>query len=300
MHFVEGRIWPAMFTPLDESGALNLEAVDRLVELFAGQQLGGLFVAGSTGQGVLLSPEERRQVSERAVRAAAGRIPIMVHVGSTRTEEAISLARHAAEIGADAVSSVPPIYYPLDAKTAFAHYHQIGAATDLPFFPYHASFLHQALPAAKDYAGRLLEIPNIAGMKFTDRDLYLMEVVHAHCGGRLKILSGADELLCQAALSGAVGAIGTFYNLWGPACQRVRQALVAGDFERGRRFMITFARVIDEILSAGSMWSFHRASMRLKYDIDVGPPRAPLGLVETEWPPADVERLVSEVDAAAE
>ncbi len=299
MHFTPGRVWPAMFTPLDESRGLNLDTIDRLVELFVEQQLGGLFVAGSTGQGVLLSPEERQQVAQRAVRAAAGRIPIMVHVGSTRTDEAISLARHAAEIGADAVSSVPPIYYPLDAKTALAHYHKIGEATDLPFFPYHASFLHQALPAAKDYAQRLLEIPNIAGMKFTDRDLYLMELVHAHSGGRLKILSGADELMCHAALSGAVGAIGTFYNLWGPACQRVRQAFVAGGFERARRFMITFGRVIDEILSAGSMWSFHRASMRLKYDIDIGPPRAPLGLAEREWPPAGVEGLVSEVDDAA-
>ena len=65
MEFKEGRVWPAMFTPLDDDGAPRLDVIDRLVEVFAEQQLGGLYVLGSTGQGILLSVDERRQVAEQ-------------------------------------------------------------------------------------------------------------------------------------------------------------------------------------------------------------------------------------------
>jgi len=156
MNFTEGRVWPAMLTPLDESGIPCREATERLVEVLVEQGLGGLFVLGSTGQGVLLSASERKQVAEWIVQTAAGRTPIMVHVGATTTDVAIDLARHAEQIGADAVSTVPPIYYPVDTATTLEHYRRIGAATGLPFFPYHAFFLQQSLPSAHEYAERLL------------------------------------------------------------------------------------------------------------------------------------------------
>jgi N-acetylneuraminate lyase len=300
MQFVEGRVWPALLTPLTEQGEPNLEVLDQLVGLMADQQLGGLFVLGSTGQGVLLNPDQRRSVAERAVRAAEGRIPVMIHVGSVATDDAVALARHAAQVGAQAVSSVPPIYYPLRVEATFEHYRRIGSATDLPFYPYHAMFLRQSLPSAKDYAARLLEIPHIAGMKFTDHDLYQMGLIHQYAGSELKILSGADELLCHAALSGAVGAIGTFYNEWGPACQRAREACWGGDLQKGLHFMGVFQRVIDRLLSSGSMWSFHRSAMQAKYGLDIGPPKAPLGLGESPWSEEEVAQLLDAVDAAAE
>ena len=299
LDFVAGRVWPAMLTPLDGDGRPNREVTQRLADILVQQQLGGLFVLGSTGQGVLFSTEERKQVAEWIVEAVDHRLPVMVHVGATTTDEAIALARHAEQIGADAVSSVPPIYYPLSAEAVLAHYTRIGQATDLPFFPYHASFLPQSLPSAHEYAERLLEIPNIGGMKFTDHDLYQMELIHAYSGGQLHIFSGADELLCHAALSGAVGAIGTFYNQWGEACQRVRQALVAGEFEHARAFMIRFGWVIDTILRSGGIWQFHRVSLQMKYGLDIGAPRAPLGLNERQWKEPEVEALLDQVEDAA-
>lgn len=299
MLFVEGRVWPALLTPLTESGEPNLPVIDRLVDLFVEQQLGGLFVLGSTGQGVLLNLDERRAVAERVVRAAQGRLHVMVHVGAVATQDSIELAKHAEKIGATSVSSVPPIYYPARADVVFEHYRRIGSSTGLPFFPYHASFLAQSLPAARIYAERLLEIPNIAGMKFTDHDLYTMGLLHSYTAGKIKILSGADELVCHAVLSGAVGAIGTFYNQWGESCQKARQAMEAGNVEGAKRFMLAFQKAVDEILSSGAMWSFHRASMQRKFDLDIGPPRAPLGTTEKPWNERDVVRLIALVDEAA-
>ncbi len=289
-------LWPAMLTPLDESGQPALGETEKLVELFVQQKLDGLYVLGSTGQGPLLSVSQRQAVAECVVRTAAGRIPVMLHVGAVSTEDSVALARHASRIGADALSSVGPSYYRAGADAVFEHYRQIGAAGELPFFVYHLSIVNTLSLGGRDYVDRLLKLPNIAGMKFTERDLYQLGLICAYAGDRLKVFSGADEVLCHAALTGACGAIGTFYNVWGPACQAARLAFVNGSVEAGRRFMTAFQVALDEILSSQSTWTFLRAAMRMKYRIDIGPCRSPLGVTDQPWKESDVERLLATVD----
>jgi N-acetylneuraminate lyase len=294
-----GGIWPAMLTPLDDAGDPDPQQIERLVELFVRQELGGLYILGSTGQWPLLHLDQRRAAAERVVKATAGRIPVMVHVGAVATDDAVILARHAARIGAHAVSAVTPIYYSATPEVVFEHYRRIGAATDLPLFVYHLSSVNQIALDARDYAERVLALPHIGGMKITDRDLYQFGLIHTVAGDRLRLFSGADELLCHAALSGAIGAIGTFYNLWGPACQAARRAFVGGSFEAGRRFMLTFQSVIGQVIHSQSVWTFLRSAMRLKSRIEIGAPKAPLGMLEQPWPDVEVERLIALVDEAA-
>lgn len=293
-----GGVWPALLTPLDKSGVPCDQALEQLVELFVKQKLGGLYVIGSTGQWPLLSLEHRRKVLERVVKVAAGRIPIMAHVGAVATEDAVGLARHAASVGADAVSSVTPIYYQASADVMFEHYRQIGSASDLPLFVYHLSTVNPVSLEAGDYVERILALPHIAGMKITDRDLFQFGLMHTHSRGRLQLFSGADELLCHAALSGSMGAIGTFYNLWGPACAQARERFIAGDFEQTRKFMLVFQDAIGQVVRSGSVWTFLRAAMLHKYKIDVGMPRPPLGSLDRPWSDADVARIVAMVDEA--
>jgi N-acetylneuraminate lyase len=294
-----GGIWPALVTPLTPSGDPNHEAIERLVELCVRQRLGGLFILGSTGQWLLLTPNERQAIAERVVKAAAGRIPVMVHVGATTTDDAIALARHAARVGADAVSCLAPIYYPLTPDAIFEHYRRVAEATDLPFFAYHLSTANQLRIGPREYAERLLALPNIAGMKFTEGDLATLGLLHAHSGGRLVILVGADELFCHASLSGAAGAVGTFFNVWGAECQAAWQAAVSGEMDVSRRFMLGLQEVLSEACRPGRMWSFLRSAIRIKHQIDIGLPRAPVGLLAEKWADADVEQLLGRVALAA-
>ncbi len=287
-----GGVWPAMLTPMTAEGEPALDVVEQLTDLFVRQGLDGLYVTGSTGQWPLLSPAERRAILERVVRTAAGRIHVMVHVGAVATADAVALARHAARVGADAVSAVAPIYYGYPADVVFEYYRQIGAAAELPLFVYQLAPVNQVRLSAREYVDRLLVLPHIGGMKYTDHDLYTLGLIHAHAGNRLQLFSGADELLCQAVLCGAAGAIGTFYNLWGPACRHARQAFASGSVETGRAFMLRFQGAIAQVLASGSLWSFLRAALRLKYRIDVGMPRPPLGSLDAPWPDAEVERLL--------
>lgn len=289
-------VWPALLTPLDEAGQPKMGEVEKLVELFVRQGLGGLYILGSTGQWPLLTLDQRRAVAERVVNTAAGRIPVMVHVGAVATDDAVALAKHAQKIGADAVSAVTPIYYAAPADVVFEHYRRIGAATDLPLFIYHLSSVTQTSLDPREYAERILALPHIGGMKITDRDLYMFGLIHAFSEGRLQLFSGADEVMCQATVSGAIGAIGTFYNLWGPACQKARAAFVAGDFPAGQRFMLAFQKAIAEVLRSNAVWTFLRSAMRISYQIDIGMPRAPLATTEKDWNDRDVERLIASVE----
>src|SRR3569623_1791328 len=289
-------LWPAMLTPRDGNGEPNLPVVEQLVEWCVREGLDGLYLLGSTGQWPLLNLDQRRAVAERAVRTAAGRIKTMIHVGAVATEDAAALARHARSIGADAISCVAPIYYSASADATFEHYRRIGEAGELPLFVYHLSQVNQLALAARDYVERLLKLPHIAGMKITDRDLYQFGLIHAYGGERLQLFSGADELLCHAVLCGSIGAIGTFYNVWGRACKKARQEFAAGAIETGRRFMLVFQQAIHEVLRSQGVWSFLRGAKLLKSGIDVGMPRPPLGALDAPWRDDELRRVMHMVD----
>jgi N-acetylneuraminate lyase len=269
-----------------------------MTELFVSQGLGGIYLTGSTGQWPLLTVEERIAITDCVIKAAAGRIPVMVHVGAATTADATALARHAARAGADAVSAVTPIYYGYSADAVFEYYRAIGSATNLPLYLYHLSGVSQVAIGSQEYTQRLLAVPNITGMKITDRDLYTFGLINAFTGGRLQLFSGADEVMCHAILCGAIGAIGTFYNVWGPVCQRARAACADGDVKTGQSFMLRFQSAIARILASGSMWTFLRTAMRLKYGLDIGKPRPPLGATEPPIPEDEVKRLIEQVDSA--
>src|SRR5690606_18285203 len=139
--------------------------------------------------------------------------------------------------------------------------------TDLPFFPYQLGD-HSIPGDLLSFIVQLLEIPHVAGMKLTTNQLVEIGAIHNFANGRLRLFSGADELFCHASLCGTVGAIGTFYNLWGVSCKHVLNEFRNGNFELGRHFMLNFQDVIRQVLP--NIWTFMRSAMRMKYNIDIG------------------------------
>ena len=130
---------PAVFTPLDSAGKLNLEVVGPVTDRLVSEGVAGLYICGSTGEGPLLSREERLATAEAYIQAAAGRIPAVVQVGHHSIREAQLLAEHAQAQGADAISAIPPAYFkPASLEILVASLAEIArAAPELPFFYYH-------------------------------------------------------------------------------------------------------------------------------------------------------------------
>ena len=112
----------AAVTPLREGGAgVDADAIGDLVDFYVRSGLDGLLALGTTGEGILLSVEERRDVAERFLSTAAHRIPIIVHCGAQTTRDTIVLAEHAARNGAAGVAVIPPPYFALDADSIWRH-----------------------------------------------------------------------------------------------------------------------------------------------------------------------------------
>jgi N-acetylneuraminate lyase len=287
-------LWPAMVTPVLESGEPAYEEIEKLVEIFISQQLDGLYILGSTGQGLLFTEEQRKKATEVVSKTSAGRIPVIVHVGSLTTAESIRLAQHAEKCGVDGISSVPPIYYTGNADTAIEHYSRIAESTSLPFFPYQLG--DNSIPGdVHSFIERLLEIPNITGMKLTTNQLLNISSVHNQAGDRLKLFSGSDELFCHATLCGSVGAIGTFYNIWGVACKHVMSEFVNGNYRLGKEFMLAFQEVIQLVLP--NAWTFLRKAMLLKYNIEIGQTKGPLGNSQKGWQDDQVKEILEKIES---
>lgn len=283
-------VWPALFTPVHEDGKVNTAELEKLVELMIEQELDGIYLLGSTGQGFLFSEEERKEIAARTIGFVGGRVPVIVQVGALNTEESVRLAKHAADHGADGISSVGPIYYAPSTEMAITHYRRIASATDLPFFPYQIGGA-----ASKEVIYKLLEMPQVLGMKLTTGQLLEIGGIRNLCGDKWQLFSGADELMCQAAVSGADGAIGSFYNMFGPTCKHVRTQFMNGRVTEGRDFMLTFQRFIETILPY--VWPFIDRGMLLKYNIKIGPAKPPLVNPPLPWSDAEIVEMMEKVDS---
>ena len=290
-------LWPAMFTPIFENGEPAYEEIEKLVQLFISQEMDGLYILGSTGQGILFTENQRKKVTEVVSKVASKQIPVIVQVGALTTAESIRLAKHAEKCGVDGISSVGPIYYSGNADTALEHYSRIARSTSLPFFPYQLG--DDSIPGdMNSFIDRLLEIPNVTGMKLTTNQLIEISTLHNYAGEDLKLFSGSDELFCHATLCGTVGAIGSFYNIWGVCCKQIMTEFKNGNYQLGKEFMLSFQKMIKLVLP--NAWTFFRKAMLLKYNIDIGTPIGPLGNSQKEWQDKQVLAIIEQIDFFAQ
>lgn len=125
---IPGGVYTALISPCDASGALDLGAIQALIDFQATTGVSGLFVLGTAGGGPLLERDERRAAARTILEAAQGRLFVIVHVGAVPTTLAVALATEAAELGAPAIAAVPPVYYGPDFRSVRRYYEAIAAA----------------------------------------------------------------------------------------------------------------------------------------------------------------------------
>jgi N-acetylneuraminate lyase len=279
---IEGMV-AAVYTPMNESGSLNLKVVPDIVNRLIRQEVKGIFVCGTTGEGTSLSSEERKILAEAFVKAAGKRIFVLVHVGHNSIVEAKGLAAHAQKIGADYISSLPPMYFKINSIPVLVNClaEIASAAAELPFYYYNIPVLSGVSLDMLEFLKQAEQaIPTLAGIKYTTPLLYEYQECLNYKDNKYDILYGTDEMLLSALAVGAKGYIGSTYNLMAPLYNKMKESFDKGDLSSAKNLQFRSVEIVRVLVKYGGLPA-QKAIMKL-LGIDCGPLRLPLQTLQIE------------------
>ena len=267
----------AVVTPMDTTGELNLEVVPKVVDHLEKKGITGIYITGSTGEGMSLTDEERRAVAEAYVLAAKGRMKSLVQVGHNSLKASAELAGHAEAIGADAVSATPTGYFKVSGEEELVEglLPIVEAAPKTPFYYYHIPFLSGVTLDPMKLTDRAMDrLPTFCGIKYSDgATLYNLPLLEKE-GPGLEFLAGSDEAYLMSVAQGFRAAVGSTYNYAAPLYDNVRAALSVGDFERAQMWQKRALEMIE--LMFGTCGRASLKVMMQMVGIDCGPVRRPI------------------------
>lgn len=221
----------ALITPMTADGALDEAAFGRLVEWQIGEGTAGIVPVGTTGESPTLNHAEHKRVVELAVEVSAGRVPVIAGAGSNSTAEAIELARHAKDAGADAALIVTPYYNKPTQEGMYLHYSAIADAVDLPIIIYNIPS-RSVVDMSVETMARLARHRNIVGVK--DATANLARPLHTRraCGPEFTQLSGEDHTRLAFLAAGGHGCISVTANVAPRLCADMHRAWDEGEIDR--------------------------------------------------------------------
>ena len=271
---IEGLV-PALLTPFSKNGAqVDYDKACALANRLADQGVAGVFPCGTTGEGMLMTLDERKKLAEEVVAAAGKRIKVIIHVGCLDTASTIQLARHAREVGAAAAGAIAPGFYAYDDAALLRHYKIVaGAVKGFPLFLYN-------LPAcaknelSPDLIVRLAhEVDNIVGLKDSAGAIHKLSMVLDRAPRGFAVLNGVDEYTYQAKLTGANGSVTSTGNVAPELFLNIYRALEKGNLKKARSAQATLSRAC-RLFQYGKMVAYYKEGLRLR-GFDAGYVRPP-------------------------
>lgn len=233
---IEGLI-AATFTPMNPDGSLNLGLVPAYAELLVHNQLKGVFVAGSTGEGASLSLSEKVGVMHAWANVQHPDLIKIAMVGGNSIQEMKELAVLAQELRFDAIALLAPHYYIINNAEVLAQVCiEVGrAAPHIGLYFYHIPVLTGVQVSMIDLLGHITgKLPNFWGIKYTYHDMMEFNRCLNFEQGRYDILWGWDEVLLGGMAMGAKGGVGSTYNYAAPLYQQLMRAFEVGDLAKAK------------------------------------------------------------------
>lgn len=265
-------IFPAIITPMTADGRLNEDAFRQVMEFNIQAGVHGFWVAGGTGESVLLDDAENCRIAEIASDQNQGRIANIMHVGAPTTARSARLAEHAAKAGCEAICCVPPFFYGQSDRGIVEHYRIVAAAADLPFFVYN-------LPSATgveitpDLMAKIQDgVPQLAGLKHSAP---YIPYVKTFAEMELSCLIGNSRLFLPALLIGATGCVDGPPNMAPELWVAIWRAYEAGDIPAASRAQEKASSAAEALSVPFKFHGAIKAVLGQRLGIDCGDPRPP-------------------------
>lgn len=240
-------IYPATVTPFDRRGQFDVRAMRGIVDYQLRAGVDGFYICGGTGEGLLLTVAERQAVLEAVLDQLQGRATVIAHIGAFQTADTLALAKHASEVGADAIAALPPAYfYKPDTLALIRYYSAVAEVSRVPLLVYNIPS-RVGITMTQDLFDRLLAIKNVVGMKDSSGDVYALGLLFV--GGRNPIIfEGKDEVLLPGLLAGASGGIGATYNIMPELFVKLWRAFCARDLGEVAQTQLRINELISALL----------------------------------------------------
>ncbi|MEB7753874.1 N-acetylneuraminate lyase [Staphylococcus pseudoxylosus] len=265
-------LYSALLVPFDEHGEVKEEGLKQIAKnAIETEGLDGLYVNGSSGENFLLSKEQKKQVLKVAKEAVNDDVTLIAQVGSLDLNEAIELGKYATELGYDAISAVTPFYYPFTFEEIKDYYFELIEATQNNLIIYAIPDLTGVNISIEQFA-ELFNHEKVIGVKYTAPNFFLLERIRKAFPDKL-ILSGFDEMLVQAAISGVDGAIGSTYNVNGKRARQIFEKAQSGQLDEAYQIQHDTNDIIETVLSMG-IYSTLKEILATR-GIDSGLPKRP-------------------------
>ncbi len=248
MTLVLKGVMQSTVTPLKEDFSPDLATFEKLVEFHVRTGATAIAWPHHKAESLNLTIAERKLFAEVAVKVTAGRVPVSIHVSALAVEDTMALARHAQEIGADAILAITPYFWNPSPEALYQYFVHIGTSIDLPLIAYNSPSYLAGVEITGDLTRRLIErLPNFIGMKEasfdSERFLEISRVALALRPG-FAMIAGVEFLLPSVPLGGA-GSYSSAGAICPNLCTQLYEACVAGDWPRARELQYKLARLWD-------------------------------------------------------
>lgn len=273
-------IFVAFYACFDKDNNVSEEATGKLARFYADKGVKGLYVGGSSGEGFLLTVEERKKTLEAVMAEVGSELKIIVHVGAAATRDSVELSKHAEKVGAHALSAVPNVYYKIPERSIELHWKNIMDSADLPFIIYN-------IPQTKGYElsnnllKRMLSYPKVVGIKNSSMSTYDIQKFKAMGGENLLVFNGPDEQYISGRIMGADAGIGGTYGVMPELFLKAEEYFSKGNIEKAQEVQFAINEIIGELLSFPSLYGAAKEIVKLR-GIDIGTTRLPLEPVGEE------------------
>lgn len=265
----------AMITPFNADESLDEEGLRTVVRFLVERGVHGLFPGGSQGEFYALTTAERQRVLEVTLEAAGDKALVVAHVGAITTREAITLARHAEAVGADAAAAITPFFVRPSQEELYRHYADLASAVSLPILAYDnpGRTSVDVMPATAARLAR--DVANFVGIKDSSGDLTRFAEHLRLCPPGFRVLVGRDSLIYAALVHGGVGAVTATANVVPDLAVGIYEAVADGDLDRARALQRRLAPV-RTAFGLGTFPMVVKEAMQM-IGLPAGPARAPVG-----------------------
>ena len=257
-------IMSALVSCIDENENVNEASMRKLMNWHLSEGFSGFYLTGGTGEGPILQKETRKRIVEIAKDEAGDKCDLIVHVGAIDLKTATELAKHAGEVGVDAISSVPPFFFKYGEKQITDYYKALSDASGLPVLMY-ASPL-SGVNITWDMVDRLMDIPNMIGLKWTSPDYFTMHRIKELRGGNINVINGPDECLLCGLTMGADGGIGATYNVMPKLFSQIYNNFKAGNLAAAQEAQFKANKLICLLIKFGVVCGIKDLLEMLGYD----------------------------------